>query len=38
MTTDAQRIQELANGDEASVVIRVTTMTRGDFDECYAGD
>lgn len=29
---------ELTNGDEASIVIKVTTMTRGDFDECYAGD
>ena len=29
---------ELTNGDEAAIVIKVTTMTRGDFDECYAGD
>lgn len=29
---------ELANGDEASIIIKVTTMTRGDFDEVYAGD
>jgi hypothetical protein len=29
---------ELTNGDEASIVIKATTMTRGDFDECYAGD
>jgi hypothetical protein len=29
---------ELGNGDEASIVIKVATMTRGDFDECCAGD
>jgi hypothetical protein len=29
---------ELSNGDEASIIIKVTTMTRGDFDEAYTGD
>jgi hypothetical protein len=28
----------LETGDEVSIVIKLTTMTRGDFDECYAGD
>jgi hypothetical protein len=29
---------EITNGDEASIVIKVATMTRGDFDEVYTGD
>ena len=29
---------DLGNGDEVSIVIKLTTMTRGDFDEAYVGD
>jgi len=29
---------ELANGDEVQISIKLTTMTRYDFDNSYAGD
>lgn len=29
---------DLGEGDEVQITIKLTTMTRGDFDEAYAGD